>query len=256
MPRPTDLPWERPSIIAGDMFGSLDEGPLIRRARELAHDRAQAEATYEARAANLRPWETARSVAEEVLTPFNVTQPVNRRSDVRSVGGDLYERDEITGEWGLVASAPKRPQQLTALERNTALYNAQLKAAEDADTPEEKAHHLEQANATKAWVEKQGKFAPPPPPKPPSQTITESVRQILNPAFRDDTNAPPMLSLTNQSSRITSPFTNNPFALGFDSVMSTNAPAASSTGLREGQRVRNKRTGKMGTVRNGVVVPD
>jgi len=49
---------------------------------------------------------------------------------------------------------------------------------------------------------------------------------------------------------------------GESNPMSGTTPSLSPTppmptpGLQEGQRVRNKRTGKMGTVKNGVVVPD
>lgn len=51
-----------------------------------------------------------------------------------------------------------------AFAQNSDRYNQEIEAAQNAETPEEKQIHTENANRYKAWLDKQGTYAPPKQP--------------------------------------------------------------------------------------------
>jgi hypothetical protein len=80
-----------------DMFGSLSDDPRLRLLREQQHDRANAQATYEARVADPRWWETPESLADELFSPldqlYGGRSPERARSShpkVINAGGNLF----------------------------------------------------------------------------------------------------------------------------------------------------------------------
>jgi hypothetical protein len=108
------MPWDRPSIIAADMFGELGDDPELRRRRELERQRLDAEAEYQARAAQPRAWETPQSIAQETFNPllnaFAMEQPFSRRGMTAlpaktepevihaGRGSAILRRDPFTGQ--------------------------------------------------------------------------------------------------------------------------------------------------------------
>lgn len=73
------MPWERRTTTPiFDMFGSQEDDPAVRRARELEHDRAQAAAELQARISNPRAWETPEDIAEEVNLKYGLQMPGQR----------------------------------------------------------------------------------------------------------------------------------------------------------------------------------
>lgn len=132
-------PWERGgNIMVGDMFGSLQDDPLLRAARERNYDQAQASAEYDARTApgqywerpdgmtvetsapGLRAWETPQSVRSEVYggapaAPAPVPKPIKS-------GSTILERDPVSGEMVVKyqtpdTSAEKERQAIAVAER-------------------------------------------------------------------------------------------------------------------------------------------
>lgn len=106
------LPWDRSSIISADMFGELGDDPALRRARQVEAERLQAEAEYEARAAQPRAWETPQSISSEVFAPlssaFGIDQlgmrgrqavPASRQPEIihAGSGSSILRRDPFTG---------------------------------------------------------------------------------------------------------------------------------------------------------------
>lgn len=86
-------------------------------------------------------------------------------------------------------------------------------------------------------------------PNPTPPTITEHTRDLgPNPEAATNSAAPPRIMLTNRTIKATSPQ-----AVAAPVVATA---MAAPPGTKEGQRVRNKTTGKFGTVKNGIVVPD
>ena len=112
------------------------------------------------------------------------------------------------------SGAKPKAQKQTPWERNTALYNQQLQQAQNAETPEEKALYQGQAELTKSWLDKQGKFAPPKGVEP---SITEVEKQVPSPL--GGTNAPSVLRTTT---------TRKPLNIG-DSGLPNLAPKAAPT---------------------------
>lgn len=132
-------PWERGgNIMVGDMFGSLQDDPLLRAARERNYDATQASAEYDARTApgqyyerpdgmtvetsapGLRAWETPQSVRSEVYggaapAPAPVSKPFK-------LGNTLWDIDSVTGKPAMIASMPdtsaaKERQAIAVAER-------------------------------------------------------------------------------------------------------------------------------------------
>lgn len=114
------MPWERVTTTpAYDMFGSAEDNPLVRRARELEHDRALASETFNARAAAPRAWETPQSIAAEVFSPLAATYggdfefPQRGRATVRQnpdvikagAGSTILKPNPLTGQMEEVWSA-------------------------------------------------------------------------------------------------------------------------------------------------------
>jgi hypothetical protein len=202
--------WDRPDYAgrAFDKYGPVDANAVEqagRLAAEKADDYAQAYETD----AGLKRNRFRREF-------FNV--PDQFDSEGKPVVGsqlvDTYTPEAGNEAWSAynqrwnpqpVAATTKeaRPPNLTTLERNTALWKAQMEAVKLAETEEEADLLKQQADLTKAWLEKQGKFAPP---KPPTASQSETVRQTINPRFVvEGTNVPPFLSMTNRTSRVTGP---------------------------------------------------
>lgn len=126
------------------MFGSSDDDPAIRAAREAQHDRALADAEFRARTgyapedagrgyatdyftgqiANLpqsRWWETPQSIAAEVDARRNtdvLNQRGKRAEDVINLGpgSTLLQRDALTGSYGPVFQSPMRPEKEVTYE--------------------------------------------------------------------------------------------------------------------------------------------
>lgn len=121
-------PWERGgNIMVGDMFGSLQDDPLLRAARERNYDATQASAEYDARTApgqyvpswdnpgqvietqapGLRAWETPQSVRSELFGGA-APAPAPLPELVKS-GSTILARDPITGELVEKYKAPAAP---------------------------------------------------------------------------------------------------------------------------------------------------
>lgn len=132
-------PWERGgNIMVGDMFGSLQDDPLLRAARERNYDATQASAEYDARTApgqyyerpdgmtvetsapGLRAWETPQSVRREIFggapaAPAALPKPIK-------AGSTVLVQDPVSGEMVVKyqppdTSAAKERQAIAVAER-------------------------------------------------------------------------------------------------------------------------------------------
>src|SRR5688572_19387839 len=116
------MPWERVTTTPiYDMFGSQDDDPAIRRARELEHDRAVASDTFKARIAQPRAWETNESIAEEVFSPMaqlfspeialaqrgrSYSSSGTRSPSLVKSGSTILKQNPLTGEMEVVYEPP------------------------------------------------------------------------------------------------------------------------------------------------------
>lgn len=229
------MPWERATTTpVYDMFGSQDDDPMVRRSRELEHDRAQAGAELQARISDRRPWETPESIAEEVNLKYGLQPPgSSQKLDIVKSGStiltpdgsgglrELYRPDDktqLTLDTSKLADIRRRRLQIMANPPR-----ASERAAWDATIS---ALDVEEDSILSKYRQQQPEVAP----ASPSRSI----------GFMG------------------APGGENWFQRGLERVGATESATTPkpSSRLREGQRVKNKRTGQMGTVVNGQIVPD
>lgn len=112
-----DHPWERPEGSGGfDMFGSLQDNPLLRAARIAQYDQAVADETAKARLKDLRFGETPQSVLQEVYAPLAASRAaINGTSAIApsplmhvGQGGVVGRANPLTGAFETVFTNPKQ----------------------------------------------------------------------------------------------------------------------------------------------------
>lgn len=212
------LPWNQGVLPAGN---AMD---LPGRTADLSMTWAQAGAPEEdlrfidqagqAIGQQLLRLSSAYDVPAQTVDQFKQTgrQALDEAMAIRAAGGSAEDalRNKILPWVGRAESAAaeyRHPQRrvaiekMTTWERNLALYQQQLQAIQQAETPEEKALLEEQASLTKSWLDKQGKFAPP---KPPTERTTEYIKTVPDPLGGTNTTR-----LTNWTHSLSRPLTNS-----------------------------------------------
>lgn len=206
------LPWNAGVQPAG---GAYDIGGVAANYRNLGMDEPDIRATvYEPEqirqsgmtlldAAYDVPERTKRALADEGYAQVKRLQNLVNNGDMDIVAAGQATLAPWLNRVKQAAAEHRHPdqslkiQKLTTWERNSNLYRDQLAAIENAQTPEEKALLEEQARLTKAWLDKQGKFAP----AKSSESITEHIFPTESPF--GGTNAP--VYMTNITRNVTRP---------------------------------------------------